>query len=118
MLAQRLPLPCNRRMRIIQGLRRFFLTFLGRRHHPRTPAALAVEWHLFGSAVHHRSATEDISAGGVLVSSLKPLPVGSPVVVALATPQGRRELHARVAWSESTRMGVRFTRPLDAAAMG
>jgi PilZ domain len=98
------------------ALRRFCLSLLGRRHTRRTPAGLAVDWHVFGSAVHHRSRAEDLSQGGAMVSSVKPVPVGSPLVVALATGRGPLELHARVAWSESTRMGIRFTRPVDFAS--
>jgi len=76
--------------------------------------ALVADWHLFGSALHHRSATEDLSPGGALLSSVKSSPIGSPLVVALATARGPVEVHARVAWSEPTRMGIRFTRPCPA----
>jgi hypothetical protein len=104
-------------MHVSTALRRLYLSLRGRRNDPRTPAAVNVDWHVFGSAVHHRSATEDLSRGGAMVSSLKPMPVGSPLVVALAIASGRLELHARVAWSHATRMGVRFTRPLDSASL-
>jgi hypothetical protein len=100
-------------MSLTTALRRFCLARLGRRRAQRAPAAVIVDWHAFGSAVHHRSRTEDLSQGGAMVSSMKPMPVGSPLVVALATARGQLELHARVAWSEPTRMGLRFTRPVD-----
>jgi hypothetical protein len=98
-------------MHVPRTLRRACLSLLARRRHPRTPTAVAVDWHVFGSAVHHRSLTWDISPSGAKMSSLSPMPVGSPLVVALATARGRVEVHARVAWSKATDMGVRFTRP-------
>ncbi|MGO8994479.1 MAG: PilZ domain-containing protein [Polyangiaceae bacterium] len=99
-------------MRIPSAVRRLYLSFLRRRQHPRAPASVVVDFRLFGSGVHHRSTTEDLSPGGALVTALAPLPLGSPVVVTLPTAQGRTEIHARVAWSGPTRMGLRFTRPL------
>jgi len=105
----------NRRMRFAKALVASLFSLFGRRRHPRTPVAIAVEWHRFGSKVRHRSETVDLGAGGAMVSSANPTPPGSPVVVALATRAGPVEVHARVAWSEPTRMGLRFTRPLSAA---
>jgi len=104
-------MPSNRRMRFANVLKASFRSLLGRRRHPRAPAAIAVEWHRFGSKVRHRSETVDLGAGGAMVTSVSPTPPGSPVVVALATEAGPVEVHARVAWSEATRMGLRFTRP-------
>jgi PilZ domain len=104
----------NPPMHVPHALRRACLSLLGRRRHTRAPSSVSVDWHAFGSAVHHRSATEDLSSSGARLSSATPMPIGSPLVVALATEEGRVEVHARVAWSNPTRMGVRFTRPVGA----
>ncbi len=71
---------------------------------------LAVDWHAFGSAVHRVSTTADVSPGGAFVCTAEPRPVGSAVVLELATPRGPVAIHARVAWTDPRGMGVRFTR--------
>jgi hypothetical protein len=85
-----------------------FFAFFGRRQHARAPTALFVDWHAFGSGVHHRSRTEDVSRGGALLSCLDPLPLGSPLIVVLATGLRRIELRANVVWASSAQMGISF----------
>ena len=67
---------------------------------------------MFGSGVGHRSSTTDVSACGARVSTAALAPTGSPLVIGLVTSEGPVEVHGRVAWSSTTRMGIRFTRPL------
>jgi len=69
-----------------------------------------VDWHPFGSMVHGVSTTADVSAGGAFVCTARPMAPGSPLVLELALPTGRVEVHARVAWTDERGMGVRFTR--------
>jgi Tfp pilus assembly protein PilZ len=71
---------------------------------------LAVDWHAFGSAVHRVSTTADVSPGGAFVCTAEPRPVGSALVLEMATPKGPVAVHARVAWTDPRGMGVRFTR--------
>jgi hypothetical protein len=81
-----------------------------RRAHDREAALVPVDWHAFGSAVHRVSTTADLSSAGAFVCTADPMPPGSPVVLELAMPRGRIEVHARVAWADPRGMGVRFTR--------
>lgn len=81
-----------------------------RRAHDREAALVPVDWHAFGSVVHRVSTTADVSPGGAFVCTSQPMPPGSPVVLELAMPRGRIEVHARVAWTDPRGMGVRFTR--------
>jgi hypothetical protein len=90
---------------------------LARRQHRRGRAALPVDWRVFGSGVGHRSSTKDLSRCGAMVATASKAPVGSPLVIGLTTPQGELSVHARVAWSSETRMGIRFTRPLPSFAL-
>jgi hypothetical protein len=85
---------------------------LSRRRSLRVRGELAVDWHVFGAAVRHRCVTVDLSNSGALVSAVRPAKVGSPIVMALAMPDGPVEVHGYVAWSSAAAMGVRFTRPL------
>lgn len=71
---------------------------------------MPVDWHAFGSVVHRVSTTADVSSGGAFVCTANPMPTGSPVVLELAMPRGRIQVHARVAWTDPRGMGVRFTR--------
>jgi PilZ domain len=98
-------------MWIFELVRGACLSLLRRRAHRRTAAPVLIDWHAFGSAVHHRTETVDLSSGGAMMRSEARVPPGSPLVVALSTPRGTTLLHARVAWSEATQMGLRFTRP-------
>jgi hypothetical protein len=81
-----------------------------RRADERESALVPVDWHAFGSGVHRMSTTANVSPGGAFVCTAEPMPPGSPVVLELATPLGRIEVHARVAWTDPRGMGVRFTR--------
>jgi hypothetical protein len=102
-------------MAIVNLLRRLF-SLLGRRAHRREPRAMHVEWHLFGSGVRHRSTTGDFGEGGAFLTTPDTKPAGSPVVLELAHEAGAepRTVHARVAWSGTRGMGLRFTRPFSA----
>lgn len=89
------------------------LSFLPwRRAHARTRTAIAVDWRVFGSAIHRVSASADLSRGGAFVRTAAPKPLDTPIVLALATPRGNVELHGRVAWTDAHGMGVRFMRAL------
>jgi hypothetical protein len=95
--------------------RRLFASPARRRAHRRVPAALAVDWRVFGTAVHCVSTTLDLSPGGAFLHTADRRPVNTPLVLEIATPGGGVELHARVAWSGPRGMGVRFTRALPAS---
>jgi hypothetical protein len=101
-------------MPLLHTLRSLVRSISARRAHRRVPQALPVDWHLFGSRVHHLSTTLDLSPGGAMLHSVTRLPVGSPLVLAVTTTEGPVEVHARVAWSAEPAMGVRFTRPISA----
>jgi hypothetical protein len=103
-------------MALFHLLRNLALSLSPRRAHRRVPRALPVDWHLFGSKVHHLSTTLDLSSGGAMLHAVAPLPVGAPLVLAVSTTDGPLEVHARVAWSAEPAMGVRFTRPLAASS--
>lgn len=93
------------------------VSLFGRREHARLPSNLTVDWHLFGSQVGHISALRDLSPGGAFVRAAYPREVGSPIVLELPTPQGRVNVHARVAWCGRNGMGLRFTRPVQDGRM-
>ena len=97
-------------MRLATLLRRPLSGHPWRRGHERDAAMLAVDWHAFGSAVHRVSTTADVSPGGAFVCTAEPRPVGSALVLEMATPKGLVEVHARVAWTDPRGMGIRFTR--------
>ena len=102
-------------MWIFELIRGAGLSLLRRRAHRRTAVPVLIDWHAFGSAVHHRTETVDLSPGGAMMRSEAKVPVGSPLVVAVSTPEGTTLLHARVAWTAATQMGLRFTRPIAEA---
>jgi hypothetical protein len=97
-------------MRLATLLRRPLSGRPWRRGHERDATMVAVDWHTFGSAVHRISTTADVSPGGAFVCTAEPRPVGSALVLEMATPRGPMEVHARVAWTDPRGMGVRFTR--------
>jgi hypothetical protein len=90
-------------------LRRWLLSISTRRKHARLVSRAAVEWHVFGSSVVHRSRLGDVSRGGAFLRTPAPKPVGSPIVLDLPAPDGASKVHARVAWIAATGMGLRFT---------
>jgi len=96
-------------MSAIIAFRRWMLSLTARRRHPRIDSMVPVEWHVFGSAVRHLSRLGDLSIGGAFLRTPAPKPVGSPIVLDLAAPRGTVTVHARVAWTDSTGMGLRFT---------
>jgi hypothetical protein len=106
-----MPLPAG-----LRAVRALWLSLGRRREHPRTSAraGLAIDWRLFGSQVHHVSEVANLSARGAFVQTTDPRPVGSPIVVDLATGGGNviLDVHARVAWIACDGMGLRFTRPI------
>ncbi len=81
-----------------------------RRAHEREAILIEADWHAFGSGVHHVSTTADVSPGGAFLCTAEPMAPGSPLVLELALPRGRIQVHARVAWTDPRGMGVRFTR--------
>ena len=91
------------------ALRRWLLSMSRRRTHERVESRVPVEWHVFGSAVRHLSRLGDLSRGGAFLRTPAPKPVGSAIVLDLASPRGLVTVHARVAWTTSTGMGLRFT---------
>jgi hypothetical protein len=98
-------------MSILGLVRRAFSFALASRGR-REPSAVKADWHIFGSQVHRVSVTSDISRGGAFVLTSDPKPKHTPVVIQLETARGLVERHARVAWSDSRGMGLRFTRDL------
>lgn len=99
-------------MATLSSLRAWVRSLGTRRARPRIPSGMPVDWRLFGSPVHHVTTLADISCGGAFVRALDPGPVGSPVVLELATARGLLNVHARVAWTSVGGMGLRFTRAL------
>lgn len=91
------------------ALRRWLLSLSPRRKHPRVSSRVPVEWHEFGSGVFHRSRLGNLSNGGAFLRTPAPRPIGCPIVLDLAAPRGSATVHARVAWTTSTGMGLRFT---------
>jgi hypothetical protein len=71
---------------------------------------LSVDWRAFGSRVRHASVLADMSPGGAFVHAVDLRPVGSPIVLEVATRGGPLNVHARVAWTGPSGMGLRFTR--------
>lgn len=101
-----------RAMRFPRLLRRP-VAFLWRREHERDRRMLTVDWHRFGSEVHRVSTTDDVSEGGVFLSTSAPLPMGSPVVMHFTLGGSAVLVHGRVAWRSTRGMGVRFGSPID-----
>lgn len=97
-------------MRALSALKRLLLSTRARRVRHRWPSSIPVDWRSFGSKVHHLTVLADLSAGGAFVRAADPRPVGSPIVIDMATPRGIVNVHARVAWKSSQGMGLRFTR--------
>jgi PilZ domain-containing protein len=90
-------------------LHQLFRQLRSRRVHPRAPLSLNIDWRVFGRAVRRVSTTVDLSRGGAFVSTSEPTPAGTPLVMELATPHGRIEMHGRVAWTSKRGMGVSFS---------
>jgi hypothetical protein len=100
----------------LRTLRGWLLSLRGRRSHTRAPSNGGIDWRAFGSGVHHLSEIADLSEGGAFVRTASPRPVGSPIVLDVATADGvALDVHARVAWVTGAGMGLRFTRGIDAA---
>jgi hypothetical protein len=102
-------------MRLFQLVRTWFASVARHRQERRLASEVQVDWHVFGSGVHRRSLTKNVSAGGAMLDAVSPMPVGAPLVLTIETESGPALLHARVAWWKETGMGVRFTSPRDAA---
>jgi PilZ domain len=96
-------------------LHQIFRQLRSRRAHPRAPIALNIDWRVFGRALRRVSMTTDLSRGGAFVTTSEPTPAGTPLVLELATPHGRVEMHGRVAWTSDRGMGVRFSSALPDA---
>jgi hypothetical protein len=80
-----------------------------RRHHPRSPAALAVDWCAEGSLTHHVCTLADSSPSGVCVRTSLPQPVGTRIQLWFCTEQGTHSIQGRVRWAQPTRgMGIGF----------
>ena len=80
-----------------------------RRQHPRSPAALAVDWCAEGSLTHYVSALADCSPAGVFVCTGLPKPVGTRVELWFHTEHGTHNVKGRVRWAQSQRgMGIGF----------
>jgi hypothetical protein len=93
-------------------LRARILSLLPRRRARRGPSTLPIEWRRFGSSVRHLTRVADLSPGGAFVYAGDPQPVGSPLVLDMPSPRGVLNVHARVAWTGPSGMGLRFTRRL------
>jgi PilZ domain len=100
-------------MHLPRLLRRSVSSLLWRREHERDGRSLRVDWHRFGSSVHRVSTTDDVSEGGVFLSTSSPLPMGAAVVMHMALGAGEVLVHGRVAWRNDRGMGVRFGSPID-----
>jgi hypothetical protein len=98
------------RMTALSALKHWILSTRARRAQHRKLSTMGVRWRVFGSSVHHLSVLGDVSPGGALLRAADPRPVGSPIVLDLATRKGLVTVHARVAWAGSPGMGLRFTR--------
>jgi hypothetical protein len=97
----------------LRSLRGLLLSLRGRRRHARTSSTGGIDWRVFGSGVHHLSELSDLSVGGAFVRTAAPRPVGSPIVLDVATASGvALDVHARVAWVTREGMGLRFTRAI------
>jgi hypothetical protein len=82
-----------------------------RRQHPRSAAALPVDWCVAGSLTHHVSSLADSSPGGVFVRTSLPKPVGTPIDLCFFTEHGPHNVKGRVRWSQPKRgMGIGFER--------
>lgn len=101
-------------MSLVRALRDRLLQMTRRRRHPRRASTRAVDWHVFGSGVHHVSALLDLSPGGARVRAAYPRPVGSPIVLYMPRGEECEIVHARVAWSGRDGMGLRFSREIAA----
>lgn len=102
------------RMQLADLFRRVLSFLPWRRAYDRTRTTLAVDWRVFGSDVHRVSPAADFSRGGAFVRTSEPKQLDTPLVLAVPTPRGNVEIHARVAWTGSLGMGVRFMRALPA----
>jgi hypothetical protein len=96
-------------MRPLQLLRVCLAWISRHRQERRLASAVPVDWHVFGSGVHRRSFTQNVSASGAMLDAVSPMPVGAPLVLTIETDSGPTLVHARVAWSKEAGMGVRFT---------
>lgn len=80
-----------------------------RRVNPRIPIALPVSYQAEGAISAAR--TQDLSAGGVAIRTMDPLPAGTQIDLTFRLPGSNRDISAsgRVAWSDRrVGMGVQF----------
>jgi hypothetical protein len=99
-------------MSLLSSLRARALSLVTRRKQRRSASSITVQWRLFGSGVQHVSRLADLSPGGAFVHAADPKPVGSPVVLELVSGPRHVNVHARIAWTAPSGMGLRFTRPV------
>jgi len=106
-------------MTLLATLRNWLLSFARRRAYQRAASSLLVEWRTFGSGVHHVSELADLSDGGAFVRTVTPQPLGSTIVIDLATSRGALgvPVHARVAWMAPGGMGLSFVGSLVTASL-
>jgi hypothetical protein len=78
------------------------------RRFPRVRASTRVDWRPVESATHVVSNLANVSAGGAMVMTSVPAPVGVEVEIFLLTDLGPIGTRGKVAWSNGGGMGVRF----------
>jgi len=87
-----------------------------RRRSPRVAvsAGLWVSWHTSG--VRRVSRVRDLSEGGAFISEDAPPPVGTPIHLLFALPEGEIQVEGMVRFQhEKDGMGVQFWRMSDGA---
>jgi len=76
---------------------------------PRVRASTRVDWCVCGNATHIVSNLANVSAGGALVKTSVPAPVGAKIEMHLLTEIGAISTRGHVAWSDPEGgMGIRF----------
>lgn len=78
------------------------------RLHPRVRASTRVDWKVKGGSTHLVSTLGNVSAGGMMVMTGFPAPVGAQVDLCLLTDVGPIPARALVTWSGEGGMGLRF----------
>jgi PAS domain S-box-containing protein len=94
-----------------------------RRQEIRIPLELPLECQGIGNktdyAPKHEMACQDLSRGGMSLTSEKPFDVGETLVFSFSLPQGQKQesIAGAVRWCggppESRKIGIQFTKPLD-----
>jgi Tfp pilus assembly protein PilZ len=81
-----------------------------RRRHARMPIAVPARYRSADSAEYHESELREISVGGCVIRTSKPLPLGDEIIVEITPPGGAgpMAIAGRVTYHNADGVGLRF----------